>query len=66
MPEEYKMPSIVDAYQMYYMMDKMDFARFTPKSKKLYFDTRTKDELIKDLDDDLLLHREGTEESKLY
>ena len=66
MPDEYKMPSIVDAYQMYYMMDKMNFARFTPKSKKLYFDTRTRDELIKDLDDDLLLHREGTEESKLY
>lgn len=62
MPEEYKMPSIVDAYQMYYMMDKMDFARFTPKSKKMYFDTRSKDELIKDLDDDMLLHREGIEE----
>jgi len=28
MPEEYHHPSITDAYQMYYMMDKMKFARY--------------------------------------
>ena len=28
MPEEYRRPSIVDAYQLYYMMDKMSFARY--------------------------------------
>jgi len=28
MPEEYKSESIVDAYQMYYMMEKMGFARY--------------------------------------
>ena len=28
MPEEYKTKSIVQAYQMYYMMDKMGFARY--------------------------------------
>ena len=28
MPEEYRCPSIVDAYQMYYMMEKMVFARY--------------------------------------
>jgi hypothetical protein len=49
MPEEYKMPSILDAYKMYYMMDKMQFARFTPK---IYFDTRSKEALIADLDND--------------
>ena len=75
MPEEYKVPSIVKAYQMYYMMDKMKFARFTPKmfSSKLnvymYFDTRTKDELIKELDEDscpnLLVFKEGVEELEL-
>jgi hypothetical protein len=46
MPDDYKTPNIVDAYQMYYMMDKMAFARFTPK-----FDTRPKEEIIKDLDE---------------
>ena len=55
MPEKFKMPSIVDAYKMYYMMDKLQFARFTPKS---YFDTRTKEELIKELDDDANPHFE--------
>lgn len=29
MPEEYRCPNVVDAYQMYYMMDKMRFARYT-------------------------------------
>jgi hypothetical protein len=70
MPEAYKMPSIVEAYQMYYMMDKMQFARFTPKSKKLYFDARPKDELIGELDDDscpnLLVFKEGVEELELH
>jgi hypothetical protein len=28
MPDDYKRESVVDAYQMYYMMDKMQFARF--------------------------------------
>jgi len=28
MPEPYKSESIVDAYQMYYMMEKMQFARY--------------------------------------
>jgi len=28
MPEEYKTKSIIQAYQMYYMMDKMRFARY--------------------------------------
>jgi len=28
MPEQYRCPSIVDAYQMYYMMEKMQFARY--------------------------------------
>ena len=28
MPEEYKTKSIIQAYQMYYMMDKMGFARY--------------------------------------
>ena len=32
MPDEYKMPSVVDAYKMYYMMEKMDFVRFTPRT----------------------------------
>lgn len=76
MPEEYKDPSIVKAYQMYYMMDKMEFARYTPKSffsklhVHMYFDTRTKDELIQELDDDscpnLLVFKEGVEELELH
>ena len=75
MPEEYKDPSIVKAYQMYYTVDKMEFARFTPKSFSsklnvhMYFDTRTKDELIKELDDDscpnLLVFKEGVGELEL-
>jgi len=28
MPDDYKRESVVDAYQMYYMMDKMQFARY--------------------------------------
>jgi len=28
MPEQYRCPSVVDAYQMYYMMEKMGFARY--------------------------------------
>ena len=28
MPEDYRRESIVDAYQLYYMMDKMSFARY--------------------------------------
>jgi hypothetical protein len=28
MPEEYRCPSVVDGYQMYYMMEKMVFARY--------------------------------------
>ena len=28
MPEQYRRPSITDAYRMYYMMDKMSFARY--------------------------------------
>ena len=31
MPEEYRCPSVVGAYQMYYMMDKMRFARYRLK-----------------------------------
>lgn len=65
MPDDYKGPNIVDAYQMYYMMDKLQFARYTPKSKKLFFDTRPKDDLIRELDDDLLLPREGSQEQEL-
>jgi len=49
MPDDYRGPNIVEAYQMYYMMDKMHFARFTPKT---YFDTRSKDALIADIDND--------------
>jgi len=49
MPDDYRRPNIVEAYQMYYMMDKMHFARFTPKT---YFDTRSKDALIADIDND--------------
>lgn len=62
MPDDYKVPNVVDAYQMYYIVDKMEFARFTPKSKKLYFDSRPKDELIKDLDDDLFHDRAGDQD----
>jgi hypothetical protein len=28
MPEQFRSPSIVEAYQMYYMVDKMHFARY--------------------------------------
>jgi hypothetical protein len=28
MPEEYRCESVVDAYQMYYMVEKMEFARY--------------------------------------
>ena len=28
MPEQYRQPSIVDAYQLYYMVEKMSFARY--------------------------------------
>jgi hypothetical protein len=28
MPEQYRRPSIVDAYQLYYMVEKMSFARY--------------------------------------
>jgi hypothetical protein len=28
MPEQYRCESVVDAYQMYYMMEKMEFARY--------------------------------------
>jgi hypothetical protein len=28
MPDQYKCPGVVDGYQMYYMMDKMSFARY--------------------------------------
>lgn len=28
MPEQYRQPNIVDAYQLYYMVDKMRFARY--------------------------------------
>jgi len=28
MPEQYRQPSVVDAYQLYYMVDKMSFARY--------------------------------------
>jgi len=28
MPEEYRSESVVDAYKMYYMMEKMDFTRY--------------------------------------
>jgi uncharacterized protein YbaR (Trm112 family) len=28
MPEEYRQPSVIDAYQLYYMVDKMSFARY--------------------------------------
>jgi len=28
MPEEYRCESVVDAYQMYYMVEKMGFARY--------------------------------------
>ena len=31
MPEQYRCPSVVDAYQMYYMMEKMGFARYKDK-----------------------------------
>lgn len=64
MPDEYKTPSIIDAYQMYYMVDKMEFARYSPKL--FACSTKTKDELIHDLDEDsvphIFFHREGVEE----
>ena len=28
MPEQYRRPSITDSYRLYYMMDKMSFARY--------------------------------------
>ena len=28
MPEQYRQPSIVDSYQLYYMVEKMSFARY--------------------------------------
>jgi hypothetical protein len=31
MPDDYKMPSIIDSYKMYYMMDKMSFAKYKDK-----------------------------------
>jgi hypothetical protein len=62
MPDDYKMPSIIDAYKMYYMMDKMEFARYTPKSK-LFF-PNAKDELDEDSLPNLGLHREGVEECR--
>src|SRR6056300_141967 len=62
MPDDYKMPSIIDAYKMYYMMDKMEFARYTPKSK--LFCPNAKDELDEDSLPNLGLHREGVEECR--
>lgn len=61
MPDDYKNQSIIDAYIMYYMMEKMEFARYTPKSV-VPFSTKSKDELVRDLDEDIILHREGVEE----
>jgi len=64
MPDDYKMPSIIDAYKMYYMMDKMKFARYTPKS--MLFSLKSSDELIHEFDEDstpnFCLHHERFDE----
>lgn len=56
MPDEYKRSSITEAYQLYYLMDKMAFARFTPK-----FDSRSKEDIIKEHDDDSITIGTGIE-----
>ena len=40
MPEQYWSENVVDAYQMYYMMEKMSFARYNVKGYEISTSSR--------------------------